>query len=64
MREKIPAMLYIVRSKDKPQIAILCTEHHLAKWVNKILKKGERPEVEPITHDQLIQIMKPDHNLN
>lgn len=64
MDERIPAVLYLVRSRCKPNLAILCTEAHLSKWVNKILDKGEEPEVKSISRAQLKQMLKPDPSLN
>ncbi len=59
-----PVTLYLVRSATKQQVAILCTEKHLSKWVDKILEKGEEPEVKSISEDQLIQLLSPDPHLN
>lgn len=64
MDNKIPAILYLIRSRSKPDLAIVCTELYLAKWVNTILEKGEQPEVLPVTPGELIQFLKPNHNLN
>lgn len=62
--DKIPAVMYLVRSCSRPQLAILCTEMHLAKWIKKILAKGEQPEVKRISAAELTQMIRPSHNLN
>lgn len=64
MKDEIPAVIFLVRSRSVPQVAILCTEANLAKWVDKILDKGEQPMVDTLTRTQLSQILNPNPNLN
>lgn len=64
MTPEFPIHIYLIRSKQKPQVTIMCTELHLSKWVNQILEKKEDPEVQPITLAQLKQLFSPDPQLN
>jgi len=64
MSEKIPALLFLVRCRHKPQVVIVCTEQYLAHWVNRIAEMGDDPQIMSVTPKQLSQMILPNHTLN
>jgi len=55
-----PKTLFIVRSKEQPRIGHLCSEGRVQHWVEIILVRGETPDVQEVTVDELRAIIPPN----